>query len=349
MRNTGLILALVGLVAGVAAIALVATQLDGDSSAGGGPGGAAAPGGTPAPLGLTTLDSDQSVDEERAPVFAPAISEYAATTGDAAGGPATGGTAGATGLALPQTLDRKIIRTATLELTVEDVGGAAQRVENAALAAGGFVSASSLLVEELPRPEGADESEPPPKRQTATVTIRVPAEAYASVMSQLRGIADEIDSESSQSSEVTEEYTDLQARLRNLEATEGRYLELLAKAQTIPDILTVQDRLNSVRAEIEQVQGRINLLDNLTDMATITVQLSPPLPVIEEEPQTVTEPGWAEEAWENAWEASEDALKALGTAGIVMGVVLVWLAVPAIALAVGRRLLSPRREHKGEA
>ena len=242
-------------------------------------------------------------------------------------------------LPLPQLVDRKIIRTATLELEVEDVGGAVQKVESIAVAAGGFVSESNVFIDGPSDPEPGDDTAPT-RTQTATVTIRVPAEVYASVMGQLRGVAAEVRSENSSAAEVTEEYTDLNARLRNLEATEARYLELLAKAEEIPDILTVQDRINSVRLEIEQTQGRINLLDSLTDLATITVRLTLPA-AVGEEPDGGK--GWAEEAWDAAWEGSEDALVALGTIAIVGGVALVWLAVPAlVGLAAWRRFGSRR-------
>ena len=263
----------------------------------------------------------------------------------AAGAPApiTGGEGG--GLSLPQLVDRKIIRTATLELEVEVVGAAVQEVESIAVAAGGFVSRSSVFIEEPPE-LGEEDDVAPRRTQTATVTIRVPAEVYASVMSQLRGIAEEVRSEISEASEVTEEYTDLQARLRNLEATEAGYLELLTKADEIPDILTVQDRINQVRLEIEQVQGRINLLDSLTDLATITVQFTLPLVPVEEPDGGQ---GWAAEAWDTAWEGSQDAVVALGTVAIVGGVVLAWLAIPALVALAAWRLFGPRRSSGGEA
>src|SRR3972149_7655643 len=115
-------------------------------------------------------------------------------------------------------------------------------------------------------------------------------------MEQPRGIAKQVRSERSEASEVTEEYTDLEARLRNLEATEASYLELLTGAGDIPDILLVQDRLSQVRQEIEQVQGRINLLDNLTDLATITIQLSLPAAAVGGGGRD-----WGQEAWGGGW------------------------------------------------
>lgn len=268
------------------------------------------------------------------------------------GAPALTGESGASGSGSPagQSLDgRKIIRTATLEIIVDDVASVVQKIETAAVTNSGFVSASSLTVETVPQPVSSEEDEEPPvQRQRATVTIRVPAEAYASVMSHLRGLATEVRSESSNASEVTEEYTDLQARLRNLTASEERYLELLGRAVSIPDILQVQDRLNSVRLEIEQVQGRIQVLDDLTELATITIDVAlPPLAV--EEPKTATQPSWAREAWDDAWQASEEALETLGVAAITAGVILVWILVPGSALLAGWWVIGNLRARKPAA
>jgi hypothetical protein len=240
------------------------------------------------------------------------------------------------GQALPQAQveDRKVVRNATLELHVENVTAAVQQVEDAASAAGGFVSSSNLFVSNTDNTDDSVE-----RTQTASVTIRVPAAAYSPVMSQLRGIAKETISETSDASEVTEEYTDLQARLRNLGATEARYLELLAKAATIEEILTVQDRLNTVRLEIEQVTGRSNVLNSLTDFATITVRLSLPPAVAE---ATGDNQNWVEEAWNASWETSKDAMVVLGTVAIVGGVFLAWMAVPAFALFILWRIFGRR-------
>ena len=262
-----------------------------------------------------------------------------ASTGTTGGGTSAGGSDGA--LPLPQLADRKIIRTATLELSVENVGSSVDQVQQIAAAAGGFVSSSSLSTE---NPQGQGSG--PPPRQTGSITIRVPAQAYEGVIIQLRGIAKEVRSEKSDSSEVTEEYTDLQARLRNLEATEGRYLELLAKAVSIQEILLVQDRLNSVRLEIERAQGRIKLLDDLTDLATISVQLHLPAPATVQEE---TQANWAQQAWDDAWAASQDVLRAMGTAGIVAGVVLAWTLVPGLVLLAAWRIFGGRRQCKPAA
>ncbi len=298
--------------------------------------GAEQPAATPAPqLGANEAYNATSDGSDIAGAPAP----FPRDADTPAGGGVTTTGSGAP-LVLPA-LDRKIIRDATLEVTVEDVPGAVQAVETAATGAGGFVSSSSITVETPPQPVPTEDEPQPtavPDRQRATVQIRVPAERYADVVKALRGLGD-VKAESSNSQEVTEEYTDLEARLRNLEATEQRYLELLNRAEAIPDILTVQDRLGAVRLEIEQVQGRMKLLDDLTDLATITVNLSLP-PIAVEAPAPETEPGWAEEAWDDAWDKSQEVLETLGAVGIVAGVVLVWVLVPAVGLGIAWRVIS---------
>lgn len=340
MKKSGLIT--LGIVAGLVAIVLAASQVGGGS-----PGGGFGPEGSSTDLTVRLADGDgapktaPSDELEQAP-FPAAGGPFQGATSPGSGGPGTGG--GDVAPPLPDFAGRKLVRDATISLEVGDVAAAVQRVEAVAGGAGGFVSASSVFVDTPPE-SLPDDSRPPQRTQSATVTIRVPSSAYASVMSQLRDMADEVRSESSTTSDVTEEFTDLQARLRNLEATEARYLDLLGKANDISDILTVQDRINAVRLEIERIQGRINLLDDLSDLATIVVQLNPPALVVE----APSEAGWAQQAWDDAWETSTDVLQALGTAGIVVGVVLAWLAVPALAIAIAWRLLGPRRQRSGEA
>lgn len=273
-------------------------------------------------------------------------------TGGVGGGMATGGGSSAEGTGdgggpvappLPSLADRKLVRDATVSLEVDSVGPAVGQVESIATAAGGFVASSSVFVDEPPKPieEGV---EPPERTESATITIRVPSESYAAVLAQLRDLSVEVRSETSTTSDVTEESTDLEARLRNLEATEVQYLALLEQAETIPDILTLQDRINGVRLEIETTQGRINMLNDLSDLASIVVQLAPPA-VSPDEPSQ----GWAQEAWENAWEESENALEEMGTVAIAGGVVLIWLVIPLTAIAIGWRVFGPHRPRSGEA
>ena len=224
---------------------------------------------------------------------------------------------------LGSALDRKIIQSSSVDLGLEGENGVSrgfQDIIRIAETAGGFVASSSF--------SNIDE------KQFADVTIRVPGTQYQSVLAEIRGMGS-VTQESSDANDVTEEFTDLQARLRTLNATEQRYLELLAVAVTVNDILVVQDRLDVVRGQIEQVIGRINLLDNLTDLATITVHLSPV--AIAVEPASSGGSLTPAEAFSNAWEASLTVLAGIAIAGLVVVAFSWWLVPPLAALAIGTR------------
>ena len=243
--------------------------------------------------------------------------------------------------ALPDVAGRKIVRNASISLEVADVGAMVQRVENIATAGGGFVANSSFFSEPQestrPLPEDREQvlGQTPERSRTATLTIRVPSTQYVGTLSQLRELGTVI-TETSSTGDVTEEFADLEARQRNLEATEQQYLSLLERAQDIGEVLTVQDRINGVRLEIERIQGRLNLLNNLTDLATLEVVLGPPPPVLEPPDGQ----GWDPAAVANrAWDASQAVLAGFGDAAIIGGIVMAWLAIPAtVGILVWRRL-----------
>ena len=165
--------------------------------------------------------------------------------------------------AVAETLvDRKIIRTASLAIVVPNLDGAVRRVRDLiASLPGAFIAASNL-----------QEDDP---LRVSTITLRVPAAHFEQAMRELRAIATKIVDEDIRSQDVTAEYTDLSAQLRNAQATERQFLEILARARTVEDTLAVQRELSAVRERIELLQGRLNLLRSQTDLATITLLLHP--------------------------------------------------------------------------
>jgi hypothetical protein len=247
--------------------------------------------------------------------------------------PASGGAAGAPPVAPGQvapgdtieSLDRKIVQTASLRLQVKEVGGSFEEVGRIATASGGFVASSNFTLQG--------------EAQVAAVTIRVPADRYQSVLGELRRLGHKVDAEASNASDVTQEYSDLSARLRTLEATEQQLIGFMAQARNVTEVLQVQDRLNSIRGQIEQVKGRMALLDKLGDLATITVHLRPVVPA-----STLPSDGPnLGVAISEAWESSLEFLGNIA-AGVLTVVVFAWwlpfVAVPAYLVLRRRSLQS---------
>ena len=211
-------------------------------------------------------------------------------------------------------LGRSIIRNGQIDLEVKSVVDSFEAISGIATSVGGFVADSGF--------RGRDED------QSATMTLRVPADRFEQVLADLRALAVEVNSVSTSAQDVTGEVTDLESALRNLQAVEQQYLALLGRAEAIDEVLLVQDRLNQVRYEIEQVQGQIQLLERLADMATLTVSLRPEVAeVVEAEPGT----GPLAEA-ARAWDASLETLTAIGTVALVT-VVYSWWLLPVFVIA----------------
>jgi hypothetical protein len=155
-------------------------------------------------------------------------------------------------------VETKIIRTANLSLLVENTEEFIPRVQTMVEGFKGFVEYSSTWVE-------VDET------TSGTMTLRVPSKDFSSAMESIKKMATVVKSESVSGQNVTEEYIDLQARLKTLQAEEAQYLAILERASTVEEILKVTDYLSNVRAEIESLQGRLQYLENQTDYSTITL------------------------------------------------------------------------------
>lgn len=228
-----------------------------------------------------------------------------------AGAPSFG--AGGTGADLPS-LDagRAIIRTGSVDLEVRSVVDAFEQVRVIATGAGGFVSDSTFM--------GGG------KNQAARLTLRVPADRFGEVVTRLRELAVEVRAISTNSRDVTGETSDLEATLRNLRAVETQYAQLLSRANTIGDVLQVQERLNQVRLQIDRTEARRALLQSQTEMSTLSVSLQP-LGAATQEGTGLR--GAAAEAWQ----ASLDTLEEIATAAVVVAVYSWWI-VPLVVLAV---------------
>ena len=157
--------------------------------------------------------------------------------------------------------ERKVISTAFISLEVEVVPAATAEVRSIAEGLGGFVEQMST--------SGGTE------RQQANITVRVPQGQFFTALDRLSELG-EVRSQNVGSEDVTEDFIDMEARLKSVLREEKSLLSLLDKAEKVGDILTIERELSRLRSEIERLQGTLNFLERRVDLATITVSLFSP-------------------------------------------------------------------------
>lgn len=157
--------------------------------------------------------------------------------------------------------DAKIIKTASLIMEVREVKQAVEGIANIAKKVGGFVLNSSV-----------SENKEGVKR--ADIIVKVPVSTFDNSVKEIKTLAVFIASENITGQDVTEEFIDLEAQVKNLRAEEEQYLEILKRAFTIEDTLKVTSKLSIVRGNIERIEGKIKYLEGQTDFSTISVSLN---------------------------------------------------------------------------
>ena len=158
--------------------------------------------------------------------------------------------------------ERMIVYTGNLAMVVADTDAAQRQIEVVVEEAGGYIAS----VESYTVSEGVRRTD---------LSLRVPAETFNSTMDALRKMALEVTRESVSTQDVTEEYVDLTARLRALEAKAARLEELMERAEDTEAVLAVYRELSATQVEIEQTKGRMQYLERQSAMATIHVELTP--------------------------------------------------------------------------
>ena len=181
----------------------------------------------------------------------------------AAGDPSQGAT-----VVLPE---RKIIRNAELTLELDAPAEAQRKLASLAESFGGYV-----VTAESHQQDARGVGTPP----VVSVEMRVPAPRFDAAVAEVRALGARVRQEKISGRDVTEEYIDLEARLRAQRALEAQFLEIMKRAGRVAEALEVQRELGNVRAEIERVEGRRRFLENQSSLSTIKVILQTPAPLV---------------------------------------------------------------------
>ncbi|MBI4992829.1 MAG: DUF4349 domain-containing protein [Candidatus Magasanikbacteria bacterium] len=199
--------------------------------------------------------------------------------------------------------DRMIIKTGSLAMVVKDVKSGIAAITQYAEKNGGFVVSSNVNKQGV-APYGE-------------ITIRIPSKLFDKGVADLKSMG-QVESEQVNGQDVTEEYVDLTAQLKNLRAAEEQFLVIMRQATQINDILAVQRELTNIRGQVERIQGQMKYLEQSAKLSTISAYLSTDpdvLPAVDQQ-----------DKWK-PWGQVKSAARSLLSVGKGLANFVIWLII----------------------
>ena len=236
--------------------------------------------------------AEQSLDSIGFPIADNAAYEVTSQSGD---------------LTVLERSNRMIVKNADMRLLVEDTNTAIDRTTQIVGDAGGYIVSSRVWYQDYYEHQ----------LKYASVTLGVPVDEFEKVLSRLRGLAVEVRDETASGDDVTDQYVDLESQLTTLEATRERVKGFLDDAKTVDEALRINQELANLDAQIEQIKGRMNYLNDRSAFSTITINFEPEYPEV---------PAPKQEGW-NPGVVLQDAIKVLTTAYQGIAEFVIWLGV----------------------
>jgi hypothetical protein len=166
------------------------------------------------------------------------------------------GAATLTPAATTTTLDRKTIRTAEQQVVVDSPMQAGRRVEQMVATSGGYIERSSSSTDGNVR-----------------ITGRIPADQLDGFMNSVAALGDEKHRRMT-GADVTDQYSDLEARLRSTIALRDRLQQLLTRASTLEEVLNLEKQIARLQTDIDALQSRLDQLKSQVELASLTVELN---------------------------------------------------------------------------
>ncbi len=155
-------------------------------------------------------------------------------------------------------IDRKLIKTGDIAFQTNDIEKTRQEISKAVLDLKGYISKDNVYSYS--------------NRTGVTIEIRLPANNFDKLMETVSLNAERIERKNIDVKDVTEEYIDVEARLKTKKEVENRYRELLAQAKSVNDVLNIERELGNLRSEIESIEGRLRYLKDQVAFSTLTVE-----------------------------------------------------------------------------
>ena len=218
---------------------------------------------------------------------------------------------GETGSSIELPVNQKLIRKVWLDVETNDMEALLKTVEEKIVQLGGYVENRQIQNASISSAY---------RHRYGSLTVRIPAEKLDSFISDMDGVSN-IVSNKETTEDVTLSYVENESRVKALETEQTRLLELLAKAETMDDILQIESRLTDIRGELEAVKGTLRVYDNLVNYSTVYLDIDEVVEYTEPEPETLVK------SWKNM-------VRALGNFLVFLVVALPYLLPFAVVIAV---------------
>lgn len=161
-------------------------------------------------------------------------------------------------------VDRKLIKDGSVSFETNDIKATRKQIFESVKKYDGYIS--------------SDQEDKYSYRISNTIVIRVPFKNFDLLLSDATKGVSKFDSKNIEVKDVTEEFLDVQARLKTKKELEKRYLQLLKKANKVTEILEVERQIGNLRSEIESIEGRLKYLENRVSLSTIRITFYQSIP-----------------------------------------------------------------------
>ncbi len=156
--------------------------------------------------------------------------------------------------------NRKVVRNSNVSLLVKDVRESENKIEQYAVSAGGFLVNSSLST--------------PEQGGSGNMSIRVPSDKLKSTLEFLRSLSVRVVSENVMGTDITDQYSDTQARIATLTQTKRTFEAMMERAQTVDEILKVQRSIFQIQDQLDALQGQLQYMEKTSQSSLVTIYLS---------------------------------------------------------------------------
>lgn len=155
-------------------------------------------------------------------------------------------------------IERKIIKEGEISFETANLKETESLITKTVNEMGGYVANDNVFSNE--------------DRITHRMTLRVPADKFDQLLTKISESAKKLDRKTISALDVTEEYIDVEARIKTKKELESRYKELLVKAKTVEDLLSIEKEIGTLRTEIESIEGRLRYLQDRVSLSSLTIE-----------------------------------------------------------------------------